>query len=168
MLALNTLSNNQKTQLRNAFTLIDGESRDSVITKQDLINLYKTLGIKVPTDKQLDSMLTIDGSSKKEEKSINFTQFLNIMAKELLQFEDRETIYNALKVFSDDKESKDLTIDVEALKEACCSVQLGEIGSGDHRLSRATFDKLVEGFVKEQVDGRKIFLASKWIDAYID
>lgn len=90
------------------------------------------------------------------------------MAKELLQFEDRETIYNALKVFSDDKESKDLTIDVEALKEACCSVQLGEIGSGDHRLSRATFDKLVDGFVKEQVDGRKIFLASKWIDAYID
>lgn len=68
MLALNTLSNNQKTQLRNAFTLIDGESRDSVITKQDLINLYKTLGIKVPTDKQLDSMLTVDGSSKKRKR----------------------------------------------------------------------------------------------------
>lgn len=168
MLALNRLSNNQKTQLRNAFTLIDGESRDSVITKQDLINLYMTLGIKVPTDKQLDSMLTVDESSKEKEKSINFTQFLNIMANELQQFDDRETIYGALKVFSDDKKSTDLMIDVETLKEACCSVQLGEIGTGDHRLSRPTFDKLVDGFIKEQIDGRKTFLASKWIDAYID
>lgn len=168
MLVLNSLSNKQKTQLRNAFTLIDGESRDSIITKQDLVSLYKTLGIKVPTDNQLDSMLTVDGSANKGEQSINFTQFLNIMAKELLQFDDRETIHNALKMFSDDKKKEDLIINVEYLKEACCSVQLGEIGSGDHRLSRATFDKLVDGFVKEQMDGRKILLASKWLDAYID
>lgn len=168
MLALNTLSNNQKTQLRNAFTLIDGDSRDSVITKLDLINLYKTLGIKVPSDKQLDSMLTVEGSLQKGEKSINFTQFLNILANELLKFEDRDTIYNALKVFSKDKKTEDLAIDVDVLKEACCSVQLGEIGSGDHRLSRATFDKLVDGFVKEQIDGRKVLLASKWLEAYID
>ncbi|ODV79157.1 uncharacterized protein CANTADRAFT_52263 [Suhomyces tanzawaensis NRRL Y-17324] len=169
MLALNTLSNNQKAQLRNAFTLIDGESRDSTITKQDLVNLYTQLGMAVPGDDQLTAMLTVEGGNG---SGINFTQFLNIMAKEFLRFEDRMTIYNAMKVFAEaedpKKYSEDLIIDVENLKEACCSVQLGEIGSGDNRLSRATFDRMVEGFVKEQMDGRKLLLASKWLDAYID
>lgn len=168
MLALNTLSNNQKTQLRNAFTLIDGDSRDSIITKQDLSNLYKTLGLKAPSDKQLEAMITTDESKLKKEKGINFTQFLNIMAKELQQFEDRETISKALRVFSEDKNKEDLTVDVGKLKESCCSVQLGDIGSGDHRLSRSTFDSIVDGFVKEQIDGKRVFLASKWMDAYID
>lgn len=168
MSALNTLSNNQKSQLRNAFTLIDGDSRDSLITKDDLIKLYSQLGIKAPTDEQLTSML----SDSELGKGINFTQFLNIMAKEFLKFEDRMTIYNALKVFSEEvdprKYTDDLIIDVEYLKEACCSVQLGEIGLGDNRLSRLTFDKLVVGFVKVQTNGKKLFLASKWLDAYID
>lgn len=165
MLALNTLSNNQKQQLRNAFTLVDGESRDSVITKTDLINLYQQLGLAVPNDEQLSSMLN-------NSDGINFAQFLQIMAKELLVFEDRNTIYNALKLFAEDADynrvSEDLIIDVERLKDACCSVQLGEIGSGDHRLTRQTFDGLVKGFVLEQTDGKKLFLAGKWLDAYID
>lgn len=172
MLALNTLSNNQKSQLRNAFTLIDGDSRDSTITKGDLITLYKTLELEVPADDALDNMLTVESSGNAEsstnEKGINFTQFLNIMAKQLQKFDDRMTIYNALKVFSIDNHNHDLVIDVEILKEACCAVQLGDIGSGDHRLSRQTFDNLVKGFVKEQIDGKKLFLASKWLDAYID
>lgn len=171
MLALNTLSNNQKSQLRNAFTLIDGDSRDSVITKQDLINLYTTLGLEVPSDQQLTQMLTVEGSSE-NDLGINFAQFLTIMAKEFLKVDDRMAIHKALKVFSEEEDphkyTEDLIIDVELLKEACCSVQLGEIGSGDHRLSRATFDRLVEGFVKEQMDGKRLFMASKWLDAYID
>lgn len=170
MLALNTLSNNQKAQLRNAFTLIDGESRDSFITKDDLVRLYGQLGAKVPTDEELKQMLSVDG--KENTRGINFTQFLNIMAKEILQFEDRSTIYNALKVFAEEgdprKYADDLIIDVETLKEACCLVQMGEIGSGDNRLLRATFDQMVSGFVKEQPDGKRLFLASKWLDAYID
>lgn len=167
MLALNTLSNIQKAQLRNAFTLIDGDSRDSVITKSDLLNLYKTLELKVPSDQQLSAMLSVEGDSGKEP-CVNFTQFLNIMAKELQKFDDRMTIHNALKVFSTDTQNHELVIEVERLKEACCSVQLGEIGSGDHRLSRSTFDTLVKGFVKQQADGRNLFLATKWLDAYID
>ncbi|CAH2353425.1 myosin light chain 2 [[Candida] railenensis] len=167
MSALNTLSNNQKVQLRNAFTIIDGDSRDSTITKQDLKNLYTTLGLPTPTDKQLGTML-------EGKDGVNFTQFSNIMAKEFSKFDDKLTIYNALKVFAEDTPTGNSTteeefiIDVDTLKEACCSVQLGEIGSGDHRLERKTFDKLVNGFIKEEIDGKKVFLASKWLDAYID
>lgn len=165
MSALNSLTNNQKAQLRNAFTIIDGDSRDSTISKQDLKNLYKTLALPMPTDKQLNQMLD-------DSDGINFTQFSNIMAKQFLQFDDKLTIYNALKVFAEEGTSKsnneEFIIDAEILKEACCSVQLGEIGSGDHRLERKTFDKLVDGFIKEETNGKKVFLASKWLDAYID
>lgn len=172
MSSLNTLSNNQKSQLRNAYRLIDGESRDSIITKQDLINIYSQLGLKVPSDDQLTQMLTIEGVY--QENGINFARFLQIMAHEFEKFEDRMTIYNALTVFADESVSdkkfreQELVVDVEALKDICCSVQLGEIGSGDHRLDRATFDKMVNGFVKQQIDGKWIFQASKWLDAYID
>lgn len=161
---LNTLSNSQKSELRNAFTLIDGESKDAVLTKDDLVKLYKTLGIEVPTKKELELMMKTDD---KEAKGLNFAQFLNIMATQLLQLDDRATIYNALKVFSEGADVNDLIIDVDTLKEACCSVQLGDIGSGDNRLSRATFDGLVQGFVKEQSDGKRLFLVSNWLDAYI-
>ncbi|EMG46467.1 hypothetical protein SBY92_002639 [Candida maltosa Xu316] len=168
---LSTLSANQKAQIRNAFTLIDGESRDSNITKDDLVKLYSTLGLKAPTSSQLTDMLTIDGQDR-SESGINFTQFSNILAKELSKFEDKSIIYDALKTYSDRENLKtfkdELQIDVNVLKDACCSVQLGEIGSGDQRLSRAKFDQLVEGFVQQQMDGKQIFLASKWIDAYID
>lgn len=164
MSALNTLTNNQKAELRNAFTLIDGESKDSIITKDDLVQLYKTLGMKVPTEKQLKLMI----HNNNDSKGLNFAQFLNIMAQQLLQLDDRATIFNALKVFAEGSDVKDLIIDVDTLKEACCSVQLGDIGSGDNRLSRSTFDSLVEGFVKEQSNGKKLFLASNWLDAYID
>ncbi|CAH6720551.1 myosin light chain 2 [[Candida] jaroonii] len=156
---LNSLSNNQKAQLRNAFTLIDGDSKDSKITKDDLINIHQTLGMKI-TSKEADKML--DGDS------INFAQFSNIMAEQLSVLDDRETIFNALKVFSEGSDVKDLIIDVEQLKESVCSTQLGDIGSGDHRLSRSTFDGLVKGFIKETSDGRKLFMASNWLDAYVD
>ncbi|KAG7660914.1 MLC2 [[Candida] subhashii] len=171
MLNLNALSSNQKAQLRNAFTLIDGESRDANITKDDLEQLYSTLGLEKPSYDELKSMLTIDGEDK-SESGINFAQFSTIMAKELSKIEDRSIIYNALKTFQDneqiDSPKNDLQIDLDILKEACCSVQLGEIGSGDHRLSRTTFDSLTQGFIQEQIDGKQMFLASKWIDAYID
>ncbi|CUM64629.1 uncharacterized protein PRCAT00002238001 [Priceomyces carsonii] len=169
MLALNSLSDNQKSQLRNAFTLIDGDSRDSTITKSDLTRLYKNLDMKVPSNADISKMLRDAGADGKE--GINFTQFLNTMAKELLKFNDRFTIYNSLKAFADEGEhndSQDLLIDVEKLKEACCSVQLGEIGSGDHRLSRTAFENLVKGFVKEQSDGKKVLNANQWLAAYID
>lgn len=164
MLALNTLTNNQKLELRNAFKLVDGESRDSIITKQDIINFYESLGKPVPLEEQLKQML---GSN---EKGMNFAQFLSIIAEELQIFNSRAALLKALKTFGDEEQSDDgIIIDLEKLKEACCSVQLGDIGSGtSERLSRSVFDKVVHDFVEEQIDGKKIFQASKWIAAYVD
>lgn len=169
MSALNTLLNNQKSQLRHAFTLIDGDSRDSTITKQDLVNLYTQLGMAAPSESDLTQMITVDGG---DGEGINFAQFLNIMAKEFSKFDNRMTIANALKNFSAQdqlpKFREGMVIDIDELKDACCSVQLGEIGLGDHRLDRGVFDKLVEGFVQEEMDGKRLFMADKWLDAYID
>ncbi|GEQ67407.1 hypothetical protein JCM33374_g1072 [Metschnikowia sp. JCM 33374] len=161
MSSLLSLSNEQKSQVRNAFTLIDSESKDGKITVSDLVNMYKTLGMELPAESVLKSMLG-------DNDSISFAQFSQIIAGELAKFDDRTTITNALRVFTNDENKNNLLIDVEELKEACCSVQLGDIGSGDHRLSRASFDALVEGFVREQMDGKKIFNASNWINAYIE
>ncbi|PVH17089.1 uncharacterized protein CXQ87_004650 [Candidozyma duobushaemuli] len=157
---LSTLSNAQKVQIRNAFMLIDSDSKDSKITKSDLVNVHKTLGVPVPSDKQFDEMLG-------GEESVDFTKFSQIMAQEFSKIDDRTTIHNAIRVFAKGEETP-VQIDADKLKEACCSVQLGEIGSGDHRLSRSAFDKLTKGFVSEQMDGSKVFLAEKWLDAYIE
>ena len=161
MASLLSLSNEQKSQVRNAFTLIDSESKDGKITMSDLANVHKTLGLELPSEAVLATML---GGNE----LISFAQFSQIIAGELAKIDDRTTITNALKVFATEENKNNLLIDVDELKEACCSVQLGEIGSGDHRLSRASFDSLVEGFVREQMDGKKLFNALNWISAYIE
>lgn len=156
-----TLSNEQKTQVRNAFTLIDSDSKDGNISASDLINVHKTLGLETPSKDTIKQMLN-------GNELITFAQFTQIIATEMSKLDDKTTLVNALKVFTTDDNKDNLVIDVEELKEACCSVQLGEIGSGDHRLSRSAFDRLTKGFVKEQMDGKKLFYASNWIDAYIE
>lgn len=163
MLALRTLTPAQKTQLRNAFTLIDGDSRDSKITKEDLVHLHQSLGLATPSNKELEQMLSIGSNGE-----VTFNLFLSTIAEEVQKFGDVTAIYEAVKVFSEDTKNNDIVVDVDQLKDACCSVQLGGIGSGDHRLERARFDKLVDGFIREQNDGKKLFMASRWINAYIE
>lgn len=160
-MALLTLSNEQKAQVRNAFTLIDSDSKDGKITVSDLQNVHKTIGIPLPATETLEQML-------QKQELINFAQFSQIMATELARLDDKTTIVNALKIFTTDENKHNLVVDVDELKEACCSVQLGEIGSGDHRLARLVFDSLTSGFVKEQMDGKRLFYGSNWIDAYIE
>lgn len=155
-----TLSNQQKVQVRNAFTLIDSDSKDGKITLSDLTNVHKTLGIELPDEETLKLML-------QGNELITFAQFSQILAGELAKVDDKTTIVNALKIFTSE-DAHDLVVDVDELKEACCSVQMGDIGSGDHRLSRQVFYSLTKGFVKEQMDGKRLFYASNWIDAYIE
>ncbi|OBA19543.1 hypothetical protein METBIDRAFT_79554 [Metschnikowia bicuspidata var. bicuspidata NRRL YB-4993] len=161
MASLLSLSNEQKSQVRNAFTLIDSESKDGSISMSDLANIHKTLGLELPSTEVLESMLG-------GKELVSFAQFSQIIAGELAKIDDRTTISNALRVFASEDAKSNLLIDVDELKEACCSVQLGDIGSGDHRLSRASFDSLVAGFVREQMDGKKVFNALNWISAYIE
>ena len=163
MLALRTLTPAQKTQLRNAFTLIDGDSRDSKITKEDLVHLHQSLGLATPSNKELEQMLSIGSNGE-----VTFNLFLSTIAEEVQKFGDVTAIYEAVKVFAEDTKNNDIVVDVDQLKDACCSVQLGGIGSGDHRLERSRFDKLVDGFIREQNDGKRLFMSSKWINAYIE
>lgn len=156
-----TLSNEQKAQVRNAFTIIDSHSKDGAICASDLVNVYKTLGVEVPSEAELKSMLN-------GQELISFAQFSRILATELGMLDSKAVIADALRAFTTEENRHNLLIDVGTLKEACCSVQLGDIGSGDNRLSRAAFDSLTAAFVKEQLDGTKMFCASNWLDAYID
>ena len=97
-----------------------------------------------------------------EKESVNFAQFSKIMADEFAKFDDSVTIRAALEVFGSEQ------VDVESLKETCCSVQLGAIGLGDNRLTRKSFDQIVDGFVKEGIDGQRVLLADKWMGAYFE
>lgn len=168
MLALNLLSKDQKSQISDVFRLIDGDSRDSEISKQDLVNIYKSIGLTVPLDRELDSMLTVDSNKNDKEKKLNFNSFLNIMALELQKLDDKMTIYNALKFFPGKTDDNgELSIDLRDLKEAVCSVHTDSTEDDNQNLTTEKFDALVQGFLKTQVDGKQVFLASKWVDAYI-
>lgn len=168
MLALNLLSKDQKSQISDVFRLIDGESRDSEISKQDLVNVYKSIGLAVPLDRELDNMLTVDSNKNDKEKKLNFNSFLNIMALELQKLDDKMTIYNALKFFPGKTDDNgELSIDLKHLKEAVCSVHTNSTEDSNQTFTTEKFDALVQGFLKTQVDGNRVFLASKWVDAYI-
>lgn len=160
-MVLLTLTSEQKAQVRNAFTLIDSDSKDGAISQSDLINVHKTLGLEVPKQETLDQMLA-------GNEQISFAQFSQILAEEMNKLDDRNTLANALRVFATEENKHNLIVDFDELKEACCSVQLGEIGTGDHRLSRTAFDNLTKNFVKEQMDGKRLFYGSNWLDAYIE
>lgn len=160
-MGLQTLTSEQKAQVRNAFTLIDSDSKDGQITASDLVSVHKSLGLELPPQETLDAMLA-------GNELVSFAQFSQILADEMSKLDDKTTIANALKIFATEENQHNLIIDLEELKEACCSVQLGDIGTGDQRLSRTAFDSLTKAFVKEQMDGKRLFYGSNWIDAYIE
>ncbi|CAK9441739.1 uncharacterized protein LODBEIA_P56070 [Lodderomyces beijingensis] len=168
---LSSVSAAKRTQIKNAFTLIDGESRDSNITLEDLKQVYTTVGLARPSDSELKAMMTIDGVDH-SETGIKFAQFSAMMAKEMSQLEEASLLYTALQAYSlsdDQKVAKDdLQIDMEKLKDACCSANVGAFGEEPKYLSRQSFNKLTKGFVSENIDGKPIFLASKWLDAYLN
>lgn len=160
-MSLLSLSSQQKAQVRNAFTLIDSNSKDGNITLSDIVSVHKSLGIEIPSQETLKAMMG-------GREQLSFAHFSQILAEELAKLDDKTIIANALRVFATEENKHNLLIDVEELKEACCSVRLGEQGTGDQRLSRAAFDNLTKDFVKEKMDGRRMFHALNWLDAYIE
>lgn len=160
-MSLHTLTSQQKEQVRNAFTLIDSDSKDGSISLSDLVNVHKSLGLECPSQETLELMLG-------GKELITFVQFSQILAEEMNRLDDKTTLANALKIFASEDDKHSLVVDLEELKEACCSVQLGELGTGDHRLSRTAFESLTKAFVKEQMDGKRLFYASNWLDAYFE
>uniref|UniRef100_A0A8C0GZG4 EF-hand domain-containing protein n=1 Tax=Chelonoidis abingdonii TaxID=106734 RepID=A0A8C0GZG4_CHEAB len=76
----NVFSNFEQTQIqefKEAFTLID-QNRDGFIDKEDLKDIYASLGKTNVKDEELESML------KEAAGPINFTMFLNLFGAKLL------------------------------------------------------------------------------------
>uniref|UniRef100_A0A8C0GMS9 EF-hand domain-containing protein n=1 Tax=Chelonoidis abingdonii TaxID=106734 RepID=A0A8C0GMS9_CHEAB len=94
----NVFSNFEQTQIqefKEAFTLID-QNRDGFIDKEDLKDIYASLGKTNVKDEELESML------KEAAGPINFTMFLNLFGAKLLGMDGEETILNAFKMFDPD------------------------------------------------------------------
>lgn len=148
---MNTLSLTQRAQLRDAFTVVDSASQDAAITADDVVAAHKSLGLKVPSKEAIGEML-------QGEERLEFARFSAAVAAELLQLDDRAALEDAFRVFGGD-------IDVAELREACCLAPLGDSGQ---RLSHAAFDELTRGFVRERMDGTKVFYSGKWLENYIE
>ncbi|XP_074850668.1 myosin light chain 5 isoform X2 [Carettochelys insculpta] len=91
----NVFSNFEQTQIqefKEAFTLID-QNRDGFIDKEDLKDIYASLGKTNVKDEELEAML------KEATGPINFTMFLNLFGAKLLGMDGEETILNAFKMF---------------------------------------------------------------------
>merc|ERR1712042_358844 len=88
-----------------AFTMID-QNRDSIIDKEDLVEIFNNLGKNHP-DEFIEDML------KEAPGPINFTMFLTLFGEKLNGTDPEEVIKNAFQCFDDDGAKK---IDGEYLK----------------------------------------------------
>ena len=92
------LDEEQITEFKEAFTVFD-ENGDGVITTKELGNVMKTLG-QNPTEAELQHMVgevDADGNG-----TIDFPEFLTMMARKMKDTDTEEEIIEAFKVFDKD------------------------------------------------------------------
>ena len=92
------LDEEQITEFKEAFTVFD-ENGDGVITTKELGNVMKTLG-QNPTEAELQHMVRevdVDGNG-----TIDFSEFLTMMARKMKDTDTEEEIIEAFKVFDKD------------------------------------------------------------------
>ena len=92
------LDEEQITEFKEAFTVFD-ENGDGVITTKELGNVMKTLG-QNPTEAELQDMINevdADGNG-----TIDFPEFLTMMARKMKDTDTEEEIIEAFKVFDKD------------------------------------------------------------------
>lgn len=94
----------QKTinEFKEAFTIMD-QNKDGFIDKNDLKDLYATLG-QIASDSTLDEMI------KEAPGPINFTTFLTLFGERLTGTDPEDTILGAFKMF-DKKDSGEIKED---------------------------------------------------------
>ena len=85
---------NQIQEFKEAFNMIDA-NRDSLIDKDDLIDIFGSLG-KNPTDEYLNEMIS------QAPGPINFTMFLTMFGERLNGTDPEEVIKNAFACFDED------------------------------------------------------------------
>ncbi|XP_023236518.1 calmodulin-like isoform X3 [Centruroides sculpturatus] len=113
----NELTEEQIAEFREAFSLFDKDG-DGHITTEELGTVMRSLG-QTPTQAELHDMIKevdTDGSG-----SIEFAEFLNLMAKKMKEADDENEIIEAFRVFDKDGDGY---IHIEELRDAM--MNLGE------------------------------------------
>ncbi|KAJ8558039.1 hypothetical protein K7X08_004805 [Anisodus acutangulus] len=93
------LNNDQIVELQEAFSLFDRDG-DGCITVEELATVIRSLD-QNPTEEELQDMITevdSDGNG-----TIEFTEFLNLMAKKMKDTDAEEELKEAFKVFDKDQ-----------------------------------------------------------------
>jgi len=89
------LSPKQIREIRDAFALID-QDNDGEISSQEILNVMRNLG-RNPTEDEVQQM--INEADEDESGSIDFEEFLHLMAKKMLKEEDDNEVRDAYVAF---------------------------------------------------------------------
>jgi len=96
------LSEEQKSDIREAFNLFDTTSSGAIDTK-DLKVAMRALGFE-PRKEEIKKM--IGDVDKDNSGSLSFDNFLNLMARKISEKDSKEEILKAFKLFDDDETGK--------------------------------------------------------------
>merc|ERR1711970_813135 len=117
----------QIQEFKEAFNMIDDDSRDQVISASDLKVMFASLG-KDKSDDEINEMISMAPGP------INFTMFLTMFGEKLNGTDPEDVIKNAFACFDD---SGSGTLDADHLKELLMTM-------GD-RFSEERVDELLKG-----------------------
>lgn len=143
----------QIQEFKEAFTMID-QNRDSIIDKEDLVEIFNNLGKNHP-DEFIEDML------KEAPGPINFTMFLTLFGEKLNGTDPEEVIKNAFQCFDDDGSGK---VSEEYLRELLTTMgdrfsdeQVDQLFKGapidqDGNLNYGEFTKVLKHGTKDKED----------------
>lgn len=131
----NNLTEEQIQEFKEAFTLFDKDN-NGTISKQELSTVMRSLGLSPSEQEVTDLMNEIDVNGN---KSIEFSEFLTLMSRQLKQNDSEMELLEAFKVFD---KNGDGYISSAELKHVLTSI--GE------KLSDAEVDEIL----KEVADGQ--------------
>lgn len=131
----NNLTEEQIQEFKEAFTLFDKDN-NGTISKQELSTVMRSLGLSPSEQEVTDLMNEIDVNGN---KSIEFSEFLTLMSRQLKQNDSEMELLEAFKVFD---KNGDGYISSAELKHVLTSI--GE------KLSDAEVDEML----KEVADGQ--------------
>ncbi|GLB41004.1 putative calmodulin mediates the control of a large number of enzymes, ion channels and other proteins by Ca(2) [Lyophyllum shimeji] len=143
------LTEDQIQEFKEAFALFDKDN-DGTITHDELGTIMRKLG-QNPTDAELDSMIReVDADNS---GTIDFNEFLNMMAKNIQGMDDDEEMEAAFGVFDKDKSgtisTDELRIVMRSLNVHLTDGELQEMMreadlNGDGEISLNEFKKMMK------------------------
>eukprot|EP00830_Metopus_es_P004616 TRINITY_DN1422_c0_g1_i1.p1 TRINITY_DN1422_c0_g1~~TRINITY_DN1422_c0_g1_i1.p1 ORF type:complete len:246 (+),score=71.72 TRINITY_DN1422_c0_g1_i1:86-739(+) len=130
------LTNAQQREIKEAFDLFDTDS-SGFITEKDLKVALRALGVE-PTKEDIKELIIYAKSDQPKEKehrkegmmTIDFKEFLDIMARKMIQEDNEAELMRAFEMFKDPREHKAITLD--SLRKI--ADQLGEVMTDEELL----------------------------------